>query len=511
MPEPNPPQASPPITISTGQVQGLLQESIYGFKGIPFAAPPTGENRWRPPQPPVNWQGIKDVSSYQTLALQSRFPKGSFFKQPDYPQDEDCLHLNVWTPTLEPKAKLAVMVWVHGGYFNHGGGALPNYDGHNLAKHEVVVVTFNYRLGVLGFLAHPELSAESEQGVSGNYGLLDQIAALQWIQRNIAQFGGDPSNVTLFGESAGSWSISILLCSPLAKGLFHKAIGQSGASTGPAPFLKEPKNGKMAGEQVGEAFVKATGINHLAALRQLSFPAIEAAAQTAHFHTEPYVDGWFLPDEPRFIMDAGQQHPIPILIGSNQDEATAFTNPRQLPATLEAFQEDIRKRYGKWADRLFEAYPTLSKEDILKAHLDRLCDQLFTLSMRHWAERSAKAQIPTYLYYFTRIPNIPHKAYYGAYHGAEIPYVFDNLRKIPVDGIFNERDQALAQQILSYWLSFARNGAPSGEGLPIWPTYHPDTAFYVELGDQVAVKQHLLKNRLDILEEVTLARREAHN
>lgn len=507
MPDLNSSQPSPAITISTGQVQGLLQETIYKFKGIPFAAPPVGKNRWRPPQAPTPWQGIRDTSSYRTLPLQSSYPKGSFFSQPDYPQHEDCLHLNVWTPSTDPQAKLPVMVWIHGGYFNYGGGALPHYDGSNLAKHEVVVVTFNYRLGVLGFLAHPGLSAESEHKVSGNYGLLDQIAALQWVQRNITQFGGDPSNVTLFGESAGSWSISMLLCSPLAKGLFQKIIGQSGASTGPAPFLKENKNGKIAGEQVGEAFMQATGVNSLEAARQLPFSAIEAAVKASRFHTEPYVDGWLLPDEPRFIMDAGQQHQVPILIGSNQDEATAFTDPRQLPATLEDFQADLRKRYGKWADHLFEAYPAHSKEDILKAQLDRLGDQLFTLSMRHWAERSANAKIPTYLYYFTRIPNIPHKTYYGSYHGAEIPYVFDNLSNIPADGMFNERDQELAEQIISYWLSFARTGTPSDEQLPTWPAYRLDTAYYIELGDEVSVKQHLLKKRLDILDEVTNARR----
>ncbi|NET31615.1 MAG: carboxylesterase family protein [Cyanothece sp. SIO1E1] len=507
MPEQDAPQPSPTISIQTGKVRGLQQDSIYGFKGIPFAAPPVGENRWRAPEPPIPWQGVRDASSYRTLALQSSYPKDSFFKQPNYPQQEDCLHLNVWSPSINPEAKLPVMVWIHGGYFNFGGGALPHYDGTNLAKHEVVVVTFNYRLGVLGFLAHPDLSKESEHQVSGNYGLLDQIAALQWIQENISQFGGDPSNVTVFGESAGSWSISILICSPLAKGLFHKAIGQSGASTGPTPFLKESKHGKPAGEQVGEAFVKATGVDNLDALRQLPFPAIEAAAKASRFYTEPYVDGWLLPDEPRFIMDAGQQLQIPVLMGSNQDEATAFTDPRQLPSTLEAFQDDLRKRYGKWADRLFEAYPVNSNEDVLKAHLDRLGDQLFTLSMRHWAERSANAQIPTYLYYFTRIPNIPQKDYFGSYHGAEIPYVFDNLSKIPVEGIFNERDQELADQIITYWLSFARTGVPAGEELPIWPAYSKDTAYYLELGDELAVKQHLLKKRLDILDEVTIGRR----
>lgn len=454
------------------------------------------------------WTGVREASSYQTLAFQSSYPKGSFFKQPNYPQNEDCLHLNIWTSSLTATDKLPVMVWIHGGYFNYGGGALPNYDGAQLARRKVVVLTINYRLGVLGFLGHPALSQESEAGVSGNYGLLDQIAALQWIQENIATFGGDPDNVTLFGESAGSWSISLLLCSPLAKGLFHRAIGQSGASTGPTPFLKQAKHSKKAGEEAGVAFAKAAGTKTLAELRQLHFSAIEKAAKASNFYTEPYVDGWFLPDEPRWIMQAGRQHPIPVLIGSNRDEATAFTDPQQLPKSVFEFHQDIQRRYGQWSNRLMEAYPVLDESDILQAHLDRLGDQLFTLSMRHWADRSSQAAIPTYLYYFTRVPNIPQKDYFGAYHGAEIPYVFNNLSKIPVAGMFNDEDQALSDQITSYWVNFAYYGNPNGNHLPHWPAYQKETGHYLELGDQVSAKEHLLRSRLDILEEVSLARRQ---
>lgn len=500
-------QASPIVSTNEGKVQGAFEDSVYRFKGIPFAAPPTGKNRWRSPQPPLSWDGVRDAKHYKTLALQVQYPAGSFFKQPNYPQSEDCLHLNIWTPSLDNSNRLPVMVWIHGGYFNYGGGALPNYNGNNLAKHKVVVVTFNYRLGVLGFLAHPELSKESAHGVSGNYGLLDQVAALQWIQNNIASFGGDPENVTVFGESAGSWSISLLLCSPLAKGLFHRAIGQSGASTGPTPFLKAAKNGKKAGEDVGAKFSKAAGVNTLEELRALPFATIEEAAKTSGFYTEPYIDGWLLPDEPRFIMERGAQLPIPILIGSNKDEATTFIDPNQVPTTVEDFKQDLVRRYGTLSSRLLEAYPVEGAEDILQAHLNRLGDQLFTLSMRHWAERSCTANTPTYLYYFTRVPNIPKKAYFGAYHGAEIPYVFDNLSKIPVDGIFNTTDQELADHIIAYWVNFAYHGNPNGDHLPNWPKYEQASAHYMDLGDTTECKQHLLKSRLDILEEVTMARR----
>jgi len=502
-------QASPIVSTDEGTVEGTFDNSIYCFKGIPFAAPPTGKNRWRPPQPPLPWEGIREAKHYNTLALQSQYPAGSFFKQPNYPQSEDCLHLNIWTPSLGTSERLPVMVWIHGGYFNYGGGALPNYNGNNLARHGLVVVTFNYRLGVLGFLGHPALSKESAHGVSGNYGLLDQIAALHWVQNNIASFGGDPDNVTVFGESAGSWSISLLVCSPLARGLFHRAIGQSGASTGPTPFLKSAKNGKKAGEEVGAKFVEAAGVDSLEELRSLPFAAVEKAAKASGFYTEPYVDGWLIPDEPRFIMERGTQLPIPVLIGSNRDEATTFTDPNQLPTTVEDFKQDLVRKYGTLSHRLLEAYPVESAADILPAHLDRLGDQLFTLSMRHWAERSCKADIPTYLYHFTRVPNIPQKAYFGAYHGAEIPYVFDNLSKIPIDGIFNKADQELADQIIAYWVNFAYHGNPNGDNVSAWPRYEQASTHYMELGDTVECKQHLLKARLDILEEVSLARKQA--
>lgn len=503
MPPSNKPSRSLIINTQNGPISGVEKNGIYTFKGIPYAAPPLGERRWLPPQPALPWTEVIDGSQYKTIAPQPLYPKGSFFKQPNYPQSEDCLHLNIWTSSPQASEKKAVMVWIHGGYFNYGGGALPHYDGTRLAEEDVVVVTINYRLGVLGFLGHPALSEASPVGVSGNYGLLDQIAALQWIKANIETFGGDPNNITLFGESAGAWSISLLVVSPLAKGLFHRAIAQSGGATGPTPYLKEEKYGKLSGEKAGLNFAKAAGAASLAALRALSVADILKASQRAGFYTEPYVDGWFLPDEPRFLMEQGAMHQIPILLGSNQDEATAFADPRTLPTTAEEFIKSLHKKYGDLAPKILEGYPVEKDTDVLKAHLNRLGDQLFTLSMRHWARRSAQHQIPTYLYYFTRIPNIPQKDYYGAYHGAEIPYAFGNLHKIPVEGIFDSYDYALSRQIMTYWTEFAKTGTPNTLAAPTWKAYQKETAFYLELGEEVALKQHLLAHRLDILEEVT--------
>lgn len=494
------------ITSDDGRIKGIKKNGIYSFKGIPYAAPPIGERRWQPPQPVSPWTEVKECTHYKTMAPQPIYPKGSFFKQPNYPQSEDCLHLNIWSSDTSANRKMAVMVWIHGGYFNYGGGALPHYDGEQLAKMEVVVVTINYRLGVLGFLGHPALSEASPEGVSGNYGLLDQIAALHWIQANIAFFGGDPDNITLFGESAGAWSISLLVVSPLAKGLFHRAIAQSGGATGPAPFLKEEKKNKKSGEAAGLAFAKAAEVSSLTALRALSIDELLKATKLSGFYTEPYVDGWFLPDEPRFLMENGALHQIPILLGSNRDEATAFADPRSLPTTAEDFRQSLYDKYGDLAPKLLEGYPVEEDSDVLIAHLNRLGDQLFTLSMRHWARRSAQAQIPTYLYYFTRVPNIPKKAYYGSYHGAEIPYAFGNLDKIPVEGIFDSYDYDLSRHIMAYWTEFAKTGDPNTPSSPNWEAYQRETAFYMELGDEVALKQHLLAHRLDILEEVTRRR-----
>ncbi len=494
------------LTTRDGRIRGVKKNAIYSFKGIPYAAPPLGQRRWQAPQAAIPWTGIKDGSQYRLIAPQPLYPVGSFFKQPNYPQSEDCLHLNIWTSSPQTSEKKAVMVWIHGGYFNYGGGALPHYDGTRLAEKGVVVVTINYRLGVLGFLGHPALSEASPQGVSGNYGLLDQIAALQWIKANISTFGGDPNNITLFGESAGAWSISLLVVSPLAKGLFHRAIAQSGGATGPTPYLKEEKYGKLSGEKAGLRFAKAAGASSLSALRDLSVAEILKVTQLAGFYTEPYVDGWFLPDEPRFLMEQGALHQVPILLGSNQDEATAFADPRSLPTTAEEFITSLHQKYGDLAPKILEGYPVEKDSDVLKAHLNRLGDQLFTLSMRHWARRSAQHQIPTYLYYFTRIPNIPKKTYYGSYHGAEIPYAFGNLDQIPVEGIFDSDDHDLSHHIMTYWTEFAKTGAPSTTASLTWEAYQKESAYYMELGDEVALKQHLLAHRLDILEEVTRRR-----
>ena len=490
------------IRVDGGFITGTTAEGVRSFKGIPYAAPPVGARRWKPPQPVIPWEGVRQSTEFGPQCPQAPYPPGSIYVMPPQPQSEDCLCLNVWT-AAKPGSRLPVMVWIHGGALTRGASSLVAYDGTALAKRGVVLVTVNYRLGPLGYLAHPELTAESPHHSSGNYGALDQIAALKWVQRNIAAFGGDPDRVTIFGESAGAWSVNLLVASPLARGLFHRAIAESGGIFNPALELKRARNGLPSAEAVGEAFATAAGAGSIEELRALPAERIVELFFTdpegGKFRTEANVDGWVLPDQVRQIFEQGQQNDVPVLLGSNANEMTTLVPPQAIPRTLEEYRQRIQRQYGEFSDEFETVYPFQSTEEIADSYLGSLRDQTFTLQMRTWARLTATGHSRAYLYFFSHVPPFARVNRLGAYHAAEIIYVFDNLYL--VDREFEATDYNLADLMASYWVNFATTGNPNDRGLPKWRSYNRFTEPYLELGETVEQGRHLLKPQLDFQEK----------
>jgi len=482
------------IRVEGGLISGVTEEGVRSYKGIPFAAPPVGDWRWKPPQPVLKWEGVRNCDAFGPECPQAPYPAGSIYALPPQKQSEDCLFLNVWTAAKEGE-KLPVMVWIHGGSLTRGSGSNRVYDGTSFAKKGVVLVTINYRLGPLGYLAHPELTAESPQHSSGNYGVLDQIAALNWVQKNIAAFGGDPGRVTIFGESAGSWSVNTLVASPLARGLFHRAIGQSGGSFGPGAKLE-------SAETVGLAFAKAAGADSLKALRALPVEKIievfNQDAEGRRYRTGPNVDGWVLPGEIRRVFAQGKQNDVPVIVGSNANEMTTLTPPALVPKTLEDYRKRVEQQYGAMIKEFDVLYPVKNEADISSAYLAALRDSTFTLPMRTWARESATGRAKAWLYYFSHVPPNPNSKYLGAYHAAEIIYVFNNLRLRSLP--YQETDNKLAEMMSNYWVNFATTGDPNGKGLPNWAPYNRNDEPYMEFGSPSQLRHHLLKEQLDFLE-----------
>jgi para-nitrobenzyl esterase len=474
------------VRVDGGQLAGMTTDGVRIFKGIPFAAAPTGDRRWKPPQPVVAWSGVKVADAFSPECPQSPYPAGSAYALPAAPTSEDCLYLNVWT-AAKGGEKQPVMVWIHGGAWTRGSASIGTYDGANLAKKGVVLVTVNYRIGPLGFLAHPELTAESPQHASGNYGILDHIASLQWVQRNIAAFGGDPSRVTIFGESAGSWSVNTLQATPFARGLFHRAIGESGSTFNHNPTLAEAEKG-------GVALAKSLGVESLAALRAV--PA-EKLTAVPGFRTETTVDGWVLSDQVRNIFTERKHNDVPVLIGSNADELTTLSNLAFFPKTMESFGKLRDAQFPGMASELDAAYPVKSDADVTGALLAVGRDQLFTLGMRTWARMVSAGGRKAFLYQFTHVPPGPNPKW-GAYHASEIAYVFNNVSSRAWALDFDTR---LADRMSNYWVNFARTGDPNGKGLPAWPAYDAAAEPYLDLGDVVQARNHLLKAQLDFLEQ----------
>ena len=501
------------VTVEGGQLAGApspLGGEVMVYRGVPFAAPPVGDLRWRPPEPAAAWAGVRDATEAVPACMQSPIPAAvrTFYDAGVDRMDEDCLYLNVWT-AAEPEDRAPVLVWIHGGGLAIGNGADITYDGTRLAQRGVVLVTVNYRLGAFGYLAHPRLSAESEHGASGNYGLLDQVAALGWIQRNIAAFGGDPSRVTIFGESAGSWSVNQLMATPLARGLFHAAIGESGGGFGSRGGAAPKAEIEAAGERFVEALLDDGSAPSLEAMRAASADAVQGVAP-ALVQSTANVDGWVFPDTIYDIFAAGRQHDVPVIVGSNADEMTMLGGAAGAE-TLEQYRETIRNEYGEHAAALLDTFPAETDEEAQLARIASGTDATFGWEMRTWARMMETVSSPAYLYFFSRIPPASDADRYGAYHTAEIPYVFDNFGVSPhpyANRDYTDTDRRLSDILASYWVNMAATGNPNGEGLPEWPAYDPEADAALHVGDTIAVERGIRKDRLDFFDRYYAAQRE---
>ena len=457
-------QTPPQVKVEAGLLQGTSENGLSVYRGIPFAAPPVGDLRWRPPQPAAKWQGLKPADKFGPRCYQGG--RGA----PGVETTEDCLYLNVWSPARSARDRVPVLVWIYGGGFSAGATSEPTYTGENLAKKGVVLVSIAYRVGQMGFFVHPELSAESKNHASGNYGLLDMIAGLQWVQRNIAAFGGDPHRVTIFGESAGGIAVSMLCASPLAKGLFQGAISESGGSFGPPrPATMPGENLKRLAdaERSGEVYAKGAGAASIADLRRIAADKLPAGGRGQGM-AWPIIDGWVIPDDQFKLYETRRYNDTPILVGYNSDEGQSFSPPR----TPEDYVAAVKARYGPFADRLIAAYPPGSGT-VAKAARDLTRDAMFGWHTWVWARLQAKTgKSKVFFYCFDQHPDYPAgspRAGYGSGHGAEVRYVFEHLD--PANPQTTKTDLAISEAMATYWTNFAKRGDPNGEGVPAWPAF----------------------------------------
>ncbi len=476
------------VSIATGKISGApgRNPEIRVFKGIPYAKPPVDNLRWKPPQAPVAWSGVRPATEFGHVCMQLPYPETSLYFSPAKPMSEDCLYLNVWTGAKSAAAeRRPVMVWIHGGAFTRGSGALPTYDGELLASKGVVVVTVNYRLGIFGFLAHPDLTRESDVKASGNYALLDMVKALEWVKQNIATFGGDPSKVTIFGESAGSFAVNLLQASPLARGLFHRVIGESGANFGSG-----------GARTLALDAAEKEGLKLSASIADLrARPAADLLKVAGAFR--PVVDKWFLPADVSTVFAKGQQNDVPLLAGYNQDEGTTLA-----PWTGNAsyFAGMLRQRYPAFADELLQIYPASTDEEAARSYYASFRDQTMGWQMRTWVRSAIKTgKSPAYLYYFTRVPPGADLRKYGAYHAAEIQYVFGNLNpRRP----WEDADRELSAAMTDYWVNFAATGDPNRKGARHWPKYDARKDQSMVFGDHITVQPGVNRKALDLLDRI---------
>ncbi len=472
------------LSVDGGSISGTAEDGLHIFKGVPFAAAPVGELRWKPPQPVVAWDGVRACTEYGDSCPQQPYPEGSLYARKPEKQSEDCLHLNIWTTSLEADAKRPVMVWIHGGGLTRGSGANTVYDGSNLARKGVVLVTINYRLGAFGYLAHPELTQESPHNSSGNYGVLDQIAALQWVQRNIAGFGGDPERVTIFGESAGSWSVNVLVASPLANGLFHRAIGQSGGCT--IRTVGPEQRADAVGDRMvayGEAVGCPAGDDQLACMREAPVTTIlqhamqpmpgggETSEDSFRFAAVVDGEGGFLPDDLRTLFDAGEIADVPYLLGANHDEGTTLVWRATPITTEEEYLADLEVRYGDAAGEIAELYPASEFGGDYNAARARVVgDSGLVCGTHDTARRFAAAGRAVFMYNFNVHWSIAPELFLAG-HAAEISHVFGTPHLPEPDA----ESAAVAAAMNTYWARFAATGDPNGSDAPAeWPSFAMD-------------------------------------
>ena len=495
---------APQVKTASGIVEGKDDGAVHAFLGIPYAAPPVGDLRWKPPAAAAKWTGVRKATEFGAHCMQGKVFGDMSFR--DAGGSEDCLFLNVWVPAKPSGAKLPVMVWIYGGGFVAGSTSEPRQDGTNLAQQGVVVVSMNYRLGVFGFLVHPELAKESGRNAAGNYGLLDQVAALQWVHDNIAAFGGDAGNVTIFGESAGSFSVSAQMASPLAKGLFQKAIGESGGAFFSAGLSFEPRS--VREEKDVKVVSTKLGVNTLAELRALPAQKLLDAfspPQSQGFDFSPDVDGYFLPEPVPATFAAGKQNDVPLLAGWNHDEGSFEIAFSPQKPTAESMKTSAQKDFGEKAPEFLRLYPTDTDARMLRSAQDFAGDRFIAFSTWEWMESQSKTgKHPIYRYRFDLGPPSadPKAPQLGAFHSAEIEYVFgqlDSKAGVP----WRAEDRQLSEAMQKYWANFARSGDPNGPGLPKWPVYSAAHGWQVMfLEAKSAAQKDDLRERYLFLAEV---------
>jgi para-nitrobenzyl esterase len=495
---------SPVVTTSTGEVQGLVQDSVRVFKGIRYAAAPIGALRWKPPEPAKPWSGVMQATQFSPACIQPPTKVPNVYTSDITPTSEDCLSLNVWAPVGATHAP--VFFWIHGGALVGGASKEAVYDGAALARRGVVVVSINYRLGVLGYLAHPELSRESPQGVSGNYGLLDQIAALKWARANVEAFGGDPSNVTIAGESAGGLSVMYLMASPLARGLFAKAIAQSAYMISTPP-LKEARFGEKPSQEAGARLAGALHARNITMLREANAQELTEAAASQGFQPFATIDGYVLTRQLVETFERGEQAPVPLLAGFNSGEIRSLRFlAAPPPASAEKYEATIREKYGDLADEYLRLYPGSNMQESVFATAR---DALYGWTAERLVRNQTAIGQPAYLYFFDHGYPSEDAAGLHAFHASELPYMFGTTDrtpalwpKIPV----NAAEARMSEAMLGYWTSFARTGEPRAKAEADWPRYGT-TASYMSFGEVPKVSQALMPGMFDLHEEAVRRRR----
>ena len=487
-----------PIRIASGRVSGeRLAHGVRFFAGMPFAKPPVGRLRWRPPQPAVRWRGVRAARQfghpcYQSLPPRRMGPWTTVFNS-QLPPSEDCLYLNLWTPAHRRGQKLPVMVWIYGGGFTSGAGSVAIYNGARLARRGVIVVNFNYRVGVFGFLAYPELAHESPHHSAGNYGLLDQIAALRWVRRNIAAFGGNPRQVTIFGQSAGAASVWLLMQSPLARGLFQRAIIMSGPGALPFSGMMTARNQLRKAEAAGRQFADSLGAHSLAGLRQLTPARLLQGKSPIGF--APIADGW--------VLRSGWPHgrEVPVINGMVADDIGIgwYGTQPPPPPSLAHYKMVLRQICGASYRRCRGLYPASSDAQAGAAVRRALRDRA-RVSLALWARRQLHHSPRVYSYYFDHLLPWPQHPEYGIFHSSEVPYVFDNLRLMKRP--WQPEDHELAQALAGYWTNFGKNGNPNRRGLPRWPAFRAHPLKTMELGKRLGPMPVAPRARLALWEKL---------